>query len=72
MSQPQEIKADAETFTDGVIQVTDLLIAAVGDESQLDIASMAFDSDDVVTPEFAATAKSVIAWVTSNCSRFVW
>lgn len=68
MSQPQEIKADAETFTDGVVQVTDLLIAAVGDESQLDIASMTFNSDDVVNPDFAATDKSVIAWVRSNCS----
>lgn len=65
---PEEIKADAETFTDGVIQITDLLIAAGGDESQLDIAAMESVSDEVLTPEFAAAAGEVNAWKVSNCS----
>ena len=65
---PKEIKADAETFTDGVIQITDLLIAAGGDQSQVDNEAMAAVTGDVLTPEFDAAANSVIAWEASNCS----
>ena len=65
---PEEIKADAETFTNGVIQITDLLIAAGGDESQVDSAAMQSVTGDVITQEFNDAANSVIAWEASNCS----
>ena len=65
---PEEIKADAETFTDGVIQITDLLIAAGGDESQVGTEAMESVSGDVLTQEFTDAANSVIAWEASNCS----
>ncbi len=65
---PEEIRADAETFTDGVIQITDLLIAAGGDQSQVDSAAMESVTGEVLTQEFNDAANSVIAWEASNCS----
>ncbi|NNF55729.1 MAG: hypothetical protein HKN03_14985 [Acidimicrobiales bacterium] len=65
---PEEIKAEAETFANGVIQITDLLIAAGGDESQVDIAAMESVTEDILTPEFDAAAGEVNAWKASNCS----
>ena len=65
---PEEIKADAETFANGVLQITDLLIAAGGDESQVDSAALESVSQEVFTDEFGAAADRVTAWRTSNCS----
>ena len=65
---PEEIQADAETFANGVLQITDLLIAAGGDESQVDSAAMDSVSEEVFTDEFDAAAARVTAWRTSNCS----
>ncbi|MBT8461116.1 MAG: hypothetical protein HKN80_04150 [Acidimicrobiia bacterium] len=61
---PDEIRADAETFANFVIEITDLLIAAGGDESQVDVADIDAIDDDGVD----AAAQSVGAWRTSNCS----
>ena len=61
---PDEIRADAETFANFVIEITDLLIAAGGDESQVDPAAIEAISDDGVD----AAAQSVGAWRSSNCS----
>ncbi len=65
---PEEIKADAETFANGVLQITDLLIAAGGDESQVDAAALESVSEEVFTEEFDAAAGRVTAWRNSNCS----
>ena len=65
---PEEIKADAETFANGVVQITDLLIAAGGDESQVDSAAMEALSEEVFTDDFDGAADRVTAWRTSNCS----
>ena len=61
---PDEIRADAETFANFVIEITDLLIATGGDESQVDPAAIEAISDDGVD----AAAQSVGAWRASNCS----
>ncbi len=61
---PDEIRADAETFANFVIEITDLLIAADGDESQVDVAALEAIPDDGVD----AAAESVGAWRASNCS----
>lgn len=61
---PDEIRADAETFANFVIEITDLLIAAGGDESQVDLVAMEAVSDDGVD----AAARSVGVWQADNCS----
>ena len=65
---PEEIKADAETFANGVLQLTDLLIAAGGDGSQIDGAALESVNEEVFTDEFDAAADRVTAWRSSNCS----
>lgn len=61
---PDEIRADAETFANYVLEVTDLLIAAGGDESRVDQAALEAIPDEGV----AAAARSVDEWSRSNCS----
>ncbi|MDH3308343.1 MAG: hypothetical protein OEO77_12600 [Acidimicrobiia bacterium] len=61
---PDEIRADAETFANFVIEITDLLIAADGDESQVDLVALEAISDEGVE----AAAQSVGAWRAGNCS----
>lgn len=61
---PDEIKEEVELVTDGAVQLTDLLIEAGNDESQLDSGVV----EGIFTDEFDAAADSVDAWRTSNCS----
>ncbi len=65
---PEEIKADAELFADGVLKITDLLIAAGGDQTQVDAEALQSVSEEIFTPEFDAAADRVNAWRDSNCS----
>ena len=61
---PGEIRADAETFANYVIEITDLLIAAGGDESQVDLDALEAIPDEGVE----AAAEGVGTWRASNCS----
>lgn len=61
---PDEIRADAETFHNFVLEITDLLIAAGGDEAQVDLVAFQAISDDGVD----AASQNVGAWRASNCS----
>lgn len=65
---PEDIRADTETVANGALQITDLLIAAGGDESQVDGAELESVSEEVFTDEYGAAADRVTAWRTSNCS----
>jgi len=60
---PDEIRDDAEVFANFVIEITDVLIAAGGDESQVDIVALEAISDDGVD----AAAQAVGAWRADNC-----
>jgi hypothetical protein len=61
---PDEIRADAEVFATYVLEVTDLLIAAGGDESQVDAATVDAVSDEGV----GEAGRKVTAWRLDNCS----
>ncbi len=61
---PEEIKADAETFANYVIEITDLLIAAEGDQSQVDVTAIEEIPDDGV----GDAAERVGAWRADNCT----
>ena len=65
---PDEIRADVEIFADGALQITDLLIAAGGDEAAVDPAEIQSLAESVFTPEYDAAAQSVTAWRGTNCS----
>ena len=61
---PDEIRADVETFANFVVELTDILIAAGGDESQVDTAALEAVNDDGVD----SAVQSVGAWRSSNCA----
>ena len=65
---PEEIKADAETVANGAIQITDLLIAAGGDETKVDEAALTTVLGEVFTPEYEAATQSVNTWRQTACS----
>lgn len=60
---PDEIKTEVDTVTDVALQLTDLLIEAGGDESQVDVEELVIDED-----EFDDANVAVDAWRTANCS----
>jgi hypothetical protein len=65
---PDEIRAEAETVANGAVQITDLLIAAGGDETAVDPAEIQTLAESIFTPEYDAAAQSVGAWRSTNCS----
>lgn len=65
---PDEINADAVLVADGAIRITDLLIAAGGDESQIDPEELQTAVGEVFTAEYEAAAESVNGWRAANCS----
>lgn len=65
---PEEIGADAGMVADGAIRITDLLIAAGGDETQIDEAELQLVVGEVFTPEYEAATQSVAAWRVANCA----
>jgi hypothetical protein len=65
---PDEIRADAETVTNGALQISDLLIDAGGDESAVDPVEVQTLVEAIFTPEYDAAAQNVTTWRVANCS----
>ena len=65
---PEEIKADVELVANGAIRITDLLIAAGGDQSKVDETALTAAVGEVFTPEYEAATQSVDAWRQTACS----
>ena len=64
---PDEIRADAQLFANGVLELIDLQIAADGDESQIDPAAAAALGEQVFNAEFDAAGTRVNNWRELNC-----
>lgn len=65
---PDEIRADAETVSNGALQISDLLIDAGGDESAVDPVEVQTLVESIFTPEYEAAADSVTTWRGANCT----
>ena len=65
---PDDISADLKTVVDVSQQINDVLIAAGGDESQIDNAAMEAIFTESFTEEFGGASQRVEDWADANCT----